>query len=160
MNAPQTGSGSIGASQSRARLQALMRAISLIAFSGIVVSSFSLYHHYATSETRFCRFGQSFDCDLVNRSPYSMVVGVPVALVGVGGYLLILALATVYREKAETPLMLVIACTVGLSFSLYLTYIEGFVLAAWCVLCLASLALISFLTALSTAVLAMSAGRS
>ena len=160
MNPPPAGSGSFGDSPSRAKWKALMRAISLIAFSGIVVSSFSLYHHYATSETRFCRFGQSFDCDLVNRSPYSTMAGVPVALVGVGGYLLILALSTVYRGKAETPLMLVVCCTLGLSFSLYLTYVEGFVLAAWCILCLLSLALILSLTALSAAVLARSADRS
>jgi len=36
-----------------------------------------------------------------------------------------------------------------LAFALRLTYIEGFVLAAWCVLCLTSLALISIITILA-----------
>ena len=38
--------------------------------------------------------------------------------------------------------MLAMASLAGLGFALYLTYIEGFVLAAWCILCLSSLALI------------------
>jgi len=41
-------------------------------------------------------------------------------------------LATIYRDKAETPILLLIASTSGLGFALYLTYIEKFVLAAWC----------------------------
>ena len=127
----------------------LTRAIALVAVAGVVVSSVSLYHHFGKTKTSFCTFGESFNCDLVNRSSYSMVLGVPVALVGIIGYLLIFALATVYREKAETPVMLMIAAGGGLAFALYLTYIEKFVLQAWCVLCLASLALILSTTALS-----------
>jgi uncharacterized membrane protein len=159
MNAPETGSSMASASPSKLKKLALMRAIAVLAFLGILVSSFSLYHHFVTSPTGFCRFGESFNCDLVNRSRYSIVLGLPVALIGVAGYFLILALATLYREKAETPLMLVIACSVGLGFSLYLTYVEGFVLAAWCLLCLGSLALICSSTGLSAAVLATSRSR-
>ncbi len=120
----------------------LMLAISLVALAGAAVSSISLYHHFATSTTSFCNFSESFNCDLVNRSTYSTVLGVPVALIGILGYLLIFALATIYRDKAETPIMLLIASTGGLGFALYLTYIEKFVLGAWCFLCLTSLTLI------------------
>jgi uncharacterized membrane protein len=119
-----------------------MLAIALVAVAGICVSSISLYHHFGSSKTSFCSFGESFNCDMVNRSQYSVVLGVPVAFVGILGYLLIFALATVYREKAETPMMLLITSVGGLGFSFYLTYLEGFVLATWCVLCLSSLALI------------------
>jgi len=131
----------------------LANAIAVVALGGIVVSGLSLYHHFGKTKTSFCTFGESFNCDLVNRSVYSTVLGVPVALVGILGYLLILALATVYHERAETPLMLVIASGGGLAFALYLTYIEKFVLQAWCVLCLASLALILSTTALSAILL-------
>ena len=122
------------------------------------MSSISLYHHFGTSKTGFCDFGQSFNCDLVNRSVYSTVAGVPVALIGMLGYLAILAFATVYRDKAETPLILAIACVGGLGFSLYLTYIEAHVLGVWCLLCLSSLAVIFALAILSVA-LALSALR-
>jgi len=125
--------------------------IAILAVAGASVSSISLYHHFGTAKTGFCDFGQSFNCDLVNRSRYSTVAGVPVALIGMVGYLAILAFATVYRDKAETPLILALACVGGLGFSLRLTYIEAHVLGVWCVLCLSSLALISTLALLSVA---------
>ena len=137
----------------------ISRAIALICVAGIIVSSISLYHHFGTSKTSFCTFGESFNCDLVNRSRYSVVLGVPVALIGIIGYLLILALATVYREKAETPAMLLITTGGGLAFALYLTYIEKFVLQAWCVLCLASMALIFSASVLSAILLKQSLSR-
>ena len=131
----------------------LTRAIAAVALAGVIVSSVSLYHHFGKTKTSFCTFGESFNCDLVNRSSYSMGLGVPVALVGIIGYLLIFALATVYREKAETPVMLMIAAGGGLAFALYLTYIEKFVLQAWCVLCLGSLLLIFSAAVLSVTLL-------
>jgi len=127
----------------------LFVVIALIASAGVAVSSFSLYHHFSTSETGFCNFGESFNCDLVNRSQYSTVLGMPVALIGILGYFLILALATLYRAKEETPILLLLLSSAGLGFALYLTYIEGFVLHAWCILCLSSLALILAETLLS-----------
>jgi len=135
-----------------------MLAIAILAVAGVSVSSISLFHHFGTSKTNFCDFGQSFNCDLVNRSPYSTVAGVPVALIGVLGYLAILAFATVYREKAETPFILAMASGAGLGFSLYLTYIEAHLLGVWCILCLSSLALI-FTLAILSAALALSALR-
>jgi uncharacterized membrane protein len=129
--------------------QRLMLAIGCLAIAGILVSSFSLYHHFSTSATSFCSFGESFNCDLVNRSTYSTLFGLPVALLGIVGYSLILALATAYRNKAETPVILLITSLGGLGFSLYLTYVEGFVLHAWCILCLTSLGLISSESVLS-----------
>src|SRR5579864_459999 len=128
----------------------VFQLIAVLALAGIIVSSVSLYHHYGTSQTNYCDFGASFNCDIVNRSIYSTVLGVPDALVGVVGYGLLLVLATFYRTKAETPLMLLIASTAGLGFALYLTYIEKFVLATWCILCLSSLTLIVLITALSS----------
>ena len=86
------------------------------------------------------------------------MAGVPVALIGILGYLAILAFATVYREKAETPLVLAIASVGGLGFSVYLTYIEARVLGVWCMLCLSSLVLIFTLAILSVS-LALSALR-
>ena len=131
------------------RTSRIYPAIALLALAGILVSSFSLYHHFTKSKTSFCDIGQSFDCDLVNRSQYSMFHGIPVALLGILGYLLILSLATVYREKAETPFILAGVTFAGLGFALYLTYIEAFVLHAWCILCLTSLAVIAIATMLS-----------
>jgi uncharacterized membrane protein len=134
----------------RATRAIIMTAIALVAVTGIAVSSVSLYEHFATSTASFCNFSDTFNCDLVNRSAYSTVLGVPVALVGIVGYALLAALATVYRNQTQTPVLLLIASVGGLGFALYLTYVEKFVLGVWCVLCLTSLGLICIMVALST----------
>ena len=127
--------------------------IAILSIIGIAVSSVSLQHHYAKSKTSYCDFGESFNCDLVNRSQYSSIAGIPVAGVGIVGYAVLLAFATLFRDKAETPAILLIASLGGLAFALYLTYVEGFILQAWCILCLTSLTMISSITLLSAAVL-------
>jgi len=132
----------------------LSLAIAMFAVLGIAVSSVSLDHHFRKSKTSYCDFGQSFNCDIVNRSEYSTIAGIPVALIGILGYAALLAFATFYREKAETPLILVLCSVAGLGFALYLTYVEKFVLYTWCILCLSSLAFILAITVLSTSLLA------
>ncbi|HKN36083.1 MAG TPA: vitamin K epoxide reductase family protein [Terriglobales bacterium] len=132
------------------RSRRILLVIALLAVAGVGVSSVSLAHHYAKSKTSYCDFGETFNCDMVNRSVYSVVMGVPVALIGVVGYLALLAMATVYRSKAETPAMLLIGALAGLAFALYLTYVEALVLAVWCILCLSSFTLIFAIALLST----------
>ena len=131
------------------RLQRLFSVVAILAVGGIVVSSVSLKHHYATSKTEFCDIGNTFNCDIVNRSEYSEILGIPVALIGMVGYAAVLGLATVYRERRETPSLIVAGASAGLAFALYLSYIEGRVLGVWCIMCLSSLALISGIAVVS-----------
>ncbi len=127
----------------------MLTTIIFLSIAGIGVSSVSLYHHYGTSKSSYCDFGANFNCDMVNRSIYSEVAGVPVALIGVLGYCGLLGLTIFYLRKEDAPVLLLMGSLAGLAFALYLTYIEGFVLAVWCVLCLSSLGLISAITVLS-----------
>jgi uncharacterized membrane protein len=143
-----------------AAMRRIFMLIAVLALAGVAVSTVSLYHHYGTSQTNYCDFGANFNCDIVNRSIYSTVLGIPDALIGILGYGLLLGLATLYRAKAETPFMLLIVATMGLGFALYLTYIEKFVLATWCILCLSSLTLIVLITALSSFLVAGAMRRS
>src|SRR5260370_28342553 len=113
-----------------------MSLVAILAVCGIAVSSVSLQHHYATSKTAYCDIGEAFNCDIVNRSEYSSVFGVPVALIGMLGYAALAGLATGYRERRETPAILFRAAAPGLAFALYLTYIEARVLGGWGLLCL------------------------
>ena len=124
--------------------------MAILSTGGVIVSSVSLYHHYRTSPTSYCDFGETFNCDIVNRSTYSTISGVPVALIGVMGYVGLLILSTFYRDNRDTPKILMVASLTGFIFALYLTYIEKFVLATWCILCLSSLALIFCITVLSS----------
>lgn len=138
-----------GGSFGQALVRNLILAIAILSFAGMVVSTVSLQRHYARSASKFCDFGQQFNCDIVNRSEYSTVAGIPVAGIGVAGYAALLFFSAVYRERRETPLRLLILASFGLAFALYLTYIEGYVLSTWCILCLSSLALIFLITALA-----------
>jgi len=131
----------------------LMNLVAILAVLGIAVSSASLKQHYAKSKTAYCDFGETFNCDLVNRSQYSEIFGIPVALIGMAGYAALVGLATVYRERRETPALLFGGSAAGLAFALYLTYIEEHVLGVWCILCLTSLALIAASTVLSSLIL-------
>lgn len=127
----------------------LMSMVTILAVCGIAVSSVSLQHHYATSKTPYCEIGEAFNCDIVNRSEYSSILGIPVALIGMLGYGALAGLATVYRRRRDTPAMLFGGAAAGLAFALYLTYIEGHVLGVWCILCLSSLSLIATITILA-----------
>jgi len=134
----------------------LMTLIAVLAVAGMVVSSVSLQHHYAKSKTAYCDIGESFNCDIVNRSEYSSVGPIPVALIGLLGYAALAGLATVRRSREETPKVVACMALAGLAFALYLTYIEGRVLGVWCILCLSSLAVITSITAVAGIVWAKS----
>jgi vitamin-K-epoxide reductase (warfarin-sensitive) len=134
---------SASATTSRKGTGALLWVIAVLSLAGIVVSSVSLQRHYAKSATTFCEFNEKFNCDIVNRSEYASIMGIPVAGIGVVGYVFLFALSAFQRRRPETPIRLVLAAGAGLAFALYLTYIEGYVLQTWCILCLSSLGLIA-----------------
>ena len=130
----------------------LFSAIAVLSLAGVLVSALSLARHYAKSATAYCDFGQKFNCDIVNRSEYSEVIGIPVAGIGMVGYAVLLIYSTFYRSRAETPFRLLLASVAGLVFALYLTYVEGYILMTWCILCLTSLALVFLISLLAGAV--------
>jgi vitamin-K-epoxide reductase (warfarin-sensitive) len=123
--------------------------IVLVALVGIVLSAVSLVDHYKKSPSEFCDIDQTFNCDIVNRSMYSKLFGVPVAAIGLVGYILLLALSRFNREKKLYSAVLILGSLIGLGFSIYLTYIEVHLLATYCVLCLGSLACILLITILA-----------
>jgi len=129
----------------------LFALIAVLSLAGVIVSAVSLQRHYARSATTYCEFGQKFNCDIVNRSVYSTIEGIPVAGIGVAGYAALFVLATFWRSRAETPNRLLGAAIAGLAFALYLTYIEAYELMTWCILCLISLLLISLISVLAIA---------
>jgi vitamin-K-epoxide reductase (warfarin-sensitive) len=117
---------------------------------GFIASGLALREHYRT-DTSPCSINERWDCGIVNHSPFAMLAGVPVAAIGMAGYvfLAVLALKRAYR-------LFLAAALVGLSFSLYLAHVEAHILGVWCVYCVASLAAISLLTLLSVGTIAIS----
>ena len=126
--------------------------IAVLSLAGAVDSAISLERHYAKSATKYCDFSQKFSCDIVNRSEYSTLAGIPVAGIGVAGYAALFVLSTFWKARRETPNRLLLAAIAGLAFALYLTYIEAYELETWCILCLTSLGLIFLITVFSTVV--------
>ena len=124
----------------------------ILALIGVAASSLALREHYRPYGESPCDINARWDCGIVNHSPYAMIPqrptgGIPVAVIGIAGYLLlaILALIGAYR------LMLVLAIP-ALGFSLYLANIEAHKLGVWCLYCAISLATISCLTVLLVAI--------
>jgi vitamin-K-epoxide reductase (warfarin-sensitive) len=117
--------------------------IVLFAIAGFVVSSLALKVHYDTGSEP-CSINDKWDCGVVNHSPYAVMHGVPVAAIGVAGYLLV-AMLGFLRLRA----WLLLSALIGLVFALYLTNIEAHVLEVWCLYCVISQAIIAVLTFLA-----------
>ncbi len=109
----------------------------VLAVIGIAASTLALREHYRT-DTSPCSINERWDCGIVNHSPFAVLFGVPVAVIGIAGYLLLGILALMRRYVALLPLSLG-----ALAFSLYLAHIEKDVLGVWCIYCVASLGVIS-----------------
>ena len=115
----------------------------LLVIAGMVVSVLALRLHYST-ETAPCSINEKWDCGIVNHSPYAEIRGVPVAAIGIAGYLLIGVLALMRRRA-----FLLLASLAGMAFALYLTNIEAKVLGVWCLYCVISQAVIAAITLLA-----------
>jgi vitamin-K-epoxide reductase (warfarin-sensitive) len=126
----------------------------LLATLGIIASSLALREHYRTEGDSPCSINERWDCGIVNHSPYAMLAGIPVAVLGIAGYLLIGALA--WRRAFR---LLLAAALIGLAFSLYLARIEAHVLGVWCIYCVISLGDISLITVLALGITLASLAR-
>jgi vitamin-K-epoxide reductase (warfarin-sensitive) len=114
----------------------------VLAVAGIVASSLALREHYRTDASP-CSINERWDCGIVNHSPYAMFHGVPVAVIGIVGYLLLGALAAGKVYPWMLPLV-----TIALVFAIHLADIEAFVLGVWCIYCAISLGVITLMTVL------------
>jgi uncharacterized membrane protein len=99
--------------------------------------------HYST-ETEPCSINEKWDCGIVNHSPFAEIAHVPVAAIGIAGYLVLAGLA-LFKRRA----LLAVAALPGLGFGLYLSHIEKDVLTVWCLYCAISQGIILLLTLLS-----------
>jgi vitamin-K-epoxide reductase (warfarin-sensitive) len=125
----------------------------LITLLGFTASGLALREHYRTDSSP-CSINEHWDCGIVNHSPFAVLAGIPVATIGMAGYILLAALAL----KRAYRLFLA-AAVLGLSFSLYLAHVEAHILGVWCIYCVASLAAISLLTLLGLVTILVSRTR-
>src|SRR5436190_3760434 len=130
-------------------MKALTVLIVILALAGVVVSTVVLREHYST-ETSPCDINAKWDCGIVNKTPYSLLHGIPVAMIGIVGYALIGILA------GRFPILTALAALGGLAFAMRLTYFEWKVIGVWCIYCVSSQVIIAcvFLVSAVAAVMA------
>jgi vitamin-K-epoxide reductase (warfarin-sensitive) len=126
----------------------------ILAVLGIVVSSLALREHYREYGDSPCSINEHWDCGVVNHSRYAMLGPIPVATVGIAGYILmaILAFMGAYR-------LLLVPTIAGLIFSLYLANIEAHILGVWCIYCVISLGIVSLMSFLTVGAVFARTGR-
>jgi vitamin-K-epoxide reductase (warfarin-sensitive) len=123
--------------------------IAFLALAGMVAAILALREHYRT-EASPCSINEKWDCGTVNKSRFAVIKGVPVADIGIAGYLLLAALAIGKRWR-----LLAAAAVPALAFSVYLAHIEKDILEVWCIYCVISLGIITLITLLSLIALGM-----
>ena len=116
--------------------------IVLFCLAGVVDSSLVLREHYST-ESSPCNINDVWDCGTVNHSPYAVLHGIPVAMIGIVGYALLAALA------GRFPWTTAVLALAGLIFNLRLTWVEWKVLQTWCIYCVSSQGIILLICVLS-----------
>lgn|SRR5581483_11561863 len=121
-------------------------AMLVLAVVGIALTAYLTYVHYAGIKVA-CVQGHD-ECEAVQTSTYSKLAGVPVALMGLIGYVVIFA--TLAVRQSETTRLATLALTLGgFGFSCYLTYREVFSLEKICEWCVSSAILMTILMLLS-----------
>ena len=117
-----------------------------VALAGLAIAVYLTVVHYAGGEP-VCAIAHG--CATVQKSDYAVFAGIPVAVLGVGGYLGILA--TLLRDDETARTATAFLSIVGLGFSAWLTYVEVGELDAVCIWCVGSAICMTLLAGLSVA---------
>jgi uncharacterized membrane protein len=138
----------------------------LVALVGLVAAVLARHEHYRTGASP-CSINEKWDCGTVNKSTYAVLGGlfvdtgpgaqpgflerkfpaiarIPVADIGIAGYILLALLAFKRWWHALT-----VASVLALAFSLYLAHVEKDILEVWCIYCVISLGAISLIALLA-----------
>jgi uncharacterized membrane protein len=124
-------------------MKAMRYLMAMLAIAGVAVSVLALRVHYST-DIQPCSINEKWDCGIVNHSPFAEIAHMPVAVMGILGYLALAGLAL-----ARQRVLVAGAAMIGLGFALWLTLIEEYVLQVWCLYCVISQVIIALITLLS-----------
>lgn len=121
----------------------------VLGFLGMAVTTYLIYQHYKTPGSSFCNVSDFVSCDVVNKSLYSELFGIPVSMLGFATYAFLFAVSLLLARGVLAPQrfipVLFSVSGFGLLFSLYLTYVEFFILWAVCIFCITQQILIAVL---------------
>jgi uncharacterized membrane protein len=127
---------------------ALRGIMIVLAVIGIFVAGYLTWAELTDNETACANVG-NIDCSAVQKSAYAKTFGIPVALMGLVGYIAILG-ALVMEDQisiiaAYSRTLVVGMALFGVIFQSYLTYVEATVLDKWCQWCVASFVVITLM---------------
>ena len=133
------------------RPPATRMAIAVLALIGLLVSTYLSMYKLGFLGVIQCTIG---GCEKVQTSRFADFLGLPVSLWGVGAYITLLVLAMLgvqprFQRERWVALALLGVSGVGVAFSGYLTYLEAFVIHAWCQWCVISAILVTLIFLLS-----------
>lgn len=122
--------------------------VAVLALLGAFVSAYLTLYKLGYLGTLPC--GAAGGCEVVQASRFSTLMGLPVAMWGMGAYLTLLAVALAglqprWIESRAVARFLFGFSAFGVAFSAYLTYVSGTVIGAFCQWCLVSAATITLL---------------
>ena len=119
------------------------RLIFVFSLLGLLVASF-LFYEYNIAGTIICPTGRG--CDIVRTSSYSSFLGISIPILGIIFYLTMAILSVVhshYLSKEAVRKLQLLVTAIGVVFGVYLTFLEAFVIKAFCFWCILSF-IISF----------------
>ena len=128
----------------------LVRVMLVLAVIGLGDATYLTVVHYG-GFTIVCS-GSGNPCATVQASKYSFIIGIPVALLGAIGYVLIIG-SLLWRDREEARLATLALVVAGFGFSAYLTYRETFTIVGhpiYCEWCVGSAIILTLLLILST----------
>lgn len=114
--------------------------IAVLALFGLLVAAYMALYKFGVIGTLACGAGS---CEQVQASKWAVFWGVPVPLIGLLGYAAIMGSALIglqprwFNSKRLANVIFILA-TAGFVYSLYLSFLEQFVIRAWCRYCIAS----------------------
>lgn len=122
-------------------------AITILALIGFFVALYLWAHNAGLTGPIVCGIG---DCGTVQASEYASIGPVPVSAIGVLGYVTLIALSFLgiqpaHRESKVVGGLLFAGSAAGVAFSAWLTWLEAFVIHAWCQYCVASAIIITLI---------------
>jgi uncharacterized membrane protein/thiol-disulfide isomerase/thioredoxin len=128
------------------------RLIPLLCLIGLAVAGYLSYVEI-THVPAVC--GPVGDCHTVQQSEYARLFGIlPVGVLGIVGYVMIMLAWVIGRKNhprhaAYASLLLLSLSTFGVLFSIYLTFLEPFIIGATCAWCLTSAIIMTVIFGLS-----------
>lgn len=105
---------------------------------GLIVSLFAAAEYLDVALRGVCQINSFFSCSAVDRSGLTTTLGVQDYLWGIGGFIVIIALAALAERRPNDRVrayVLLAVTTAGVAVSLYFLYVELGLIHALCIVC-------------------------